>query len=181
MEPLKSCVASGTGVDSGVEGEGGGLSGAEWVYVDVCAQGKLLSGHQAVHWRLNLTEGGLPLLASEDIDSERHASLLAAAADVDVLERVCACVCACESFAFLCVHFVYARARPERTYAPAQTHAHKHTRAHKTKQVLKDVVQAYVERDWPEMVERYSDSLRALLAAKAAVSALDPPTFTSKG
>ena len=47
--------------------------------------------------------------------------------------------------------------------------------------MLKDVVQAYVERDWPEMVERYSDSLRALLAAKAAVSALDPPTFTSKG
>ena len=128
-------VAAGTGVDSGVEGKGGGVSGAEWVYVDVCAQGKLLSGHQAVHWRLNLTEGGLPLLASEDIDSERHASLLAAAADVDVLERVCACVCVCDSFTFLCVHFVYAHARTmthERTYASAQTHAQKHTRAHKT-------------------------------------------------
>ena len=175
-------VAAGTGVDSGVEGKGGGVSGAEWVYVDVCAQGKLLSGHQAVHWRLNLTEGGLPLLASEDIDSERHASLLAAAADVDVLERVCACVCACESFTFICVHFVYAHARTmthERTYASAQTYAQKHTRAHKTG--AQGCGAGLVERDWPEMVERYSDSLRALLAAKAAVSALDPPTFTSKG
>ena len=43
------------------------------------------------------------------------------------------------------------------------------------------MVQAYIERDWPEMVERYSDSLRALLAAKAAVSAPEPPTFISKG
>mgnify|MGYP004090509943 CR=1 FL=1 len=64
--------------------------------------------------------------------------------------------------------------------APHAQRAHASTRAH-TKQVLKDVVQAYIERDWPEMVERYSDSLRALLAAKAAVSAPEPPTFISKG
>ena len=76
---------------------------------------------------------------------------------------------------------VYTHTRA-RSHARAHLHkcAHASTRAH-TKQVLKDVVQAYIERDWPEMVERYSDSLRALLAAKAAVSAPEPPTFISKG